>query len=280
MGIVADQRVAAVATRRRAYRYDVVDLLYRQKRAPVSFVTRLAPGLLARLSSRTFGKRRQSNLVGLLSAGSGRPTSTPSSLLQFGHALLQLCHLAGQLPHGAPWLASATVADKASSGAGADARVDVTAGNSGARRDKKGCIGSLYRSWRGPTVHARADSGISKCLPLDIWPISVHYLSPRRVPSGSGRAFCRGHATRRLTREGPRRGGGKRVGSAVHVHRKPDVRVASKGCLIARGYVGLGTPMGRNFPFSPHRIHKARKHTELDAHVGVRRYCVPIPSRP
>ena len=85
-------------------------------------------------------------------------------------------------------------------------------------------------------VRARADSGISKCLPLDIWPISVHYLFPRRVPSGSGRAFCRGHATRRLTRERPRRGGGKRVGSAVHVHRKLGVRVASKGCLqiIAR----------------------------------------------
>ena len=41
-----------------------------------------------------------------------------------------------------------------------------------------------------------------------------HGCRAGRVPSGSGRAFCRGHATRRLTRERPRRGGGKRVGSA------------------------------------------------------------------
>ncbi len=170
------------------------------------------------------------------------------SLAAGGASIVEM-QTAGRWQHGAPSLASATVADKASSGAGADARVDVTAGNSGARRDKKGCIGSLYRSWRGPTVHARADSGISKCLPLDIWPISVHYLSPRRVPSGSGRAFCRDHATRRLTRERPRRGGGKRVGSAVHVHRcsrsSCKQRLSSNHC-----------------PRPPHRYRKARKHTE------------------
>ena len=178
--------------------------------------------------------------------------------------------------------------------------VRLNAGNSGARRDKKGCIGSLYRSWRGPTVHARADSGSLYYLDrskvghgprargfrnfqmstvrhlANIRPLSL----PAPRPFGIGTRILSGscHSTTDPG-ETPTRGGGKRVGSAVHVHRKPDVRVASKGCLIARGYVGLGTPMGRNFPFSPHRIHKARKHTELDAHVGVRRYCVPIPSR-
>ena len=97
MGVVADQRMAAVATRRRFDRYHVVDLLYRQKRASVPFVTRMAPRLLARRpSSRTLARSR-ARWVSLLSTGGRRPAATAlSSLLQFGHALLQLRHLVGQ----------------------------------------------------------------------------------------------------------------------------------------------------------------------------------------